>query len=311
MTTSKAFFSGIQRVNRTLKIIFLIYLVNLLIVMAFGSILAGAIEKDLGNSLDAQNLRKGFDYLWYDSFSSQAGGIAKTFTPTVTGIGAVFNGLDDFLNTRVFSSQPAILAMGFAFLLLWTFFSAGFIASFLQMPEKPSFFHESARFFWRFLLLGILAAICYYIVLHYFFQWISAIEAQITRQTVDERTVFIYTVIKYLIVWLPVVVINIIFDYSKVAIVRHDLTNALRAPLRAVRFIMAHWGKVIILYLAVGVVWIGWLALYWAVVPGAATSTWGAILWAFVIGQIYLIIRIWTKGFFYASETVLYDGLVE
>jgi len=62
----------------------------------------------------------------------------------------------------------------------------------------------------------------------------------------------------------------------------------------------------VFLYLLSGLTGIGLLLLYWLIAPGAWQSSWFTIIFAFLLGQIYIIGRIAVRCLFYGGETALY-----
>lgn len=305
MKIIEAFLDGFRGVNRTKRYIFLVYLINFLVVLILGIALAGAIHSSLGQSMASENLLKGFDDNWFRSFSSQAKGLASTFNPSVVGIGAVFNGLDAFLKGGILSGYTGIVGFGLLYLLMWTFFSAGFISIYAAKDESPSFFQQAGYFFPRFLVLAVLAGVLYFLLFKFVMTGLTKGVNHLTRETIDERVHFTYTLIKYLILWFLVWVVNILFDYSKIITVLKDHKNAFTAPLKALRVVFSNFGKTFGLYLTIGVFWVVLMFLYWVVAPGASQASWVIILAAFLVGQIYIVSRIWIRCLFYAGQTSL------
>lgn len=311
MITLRAYQLGIRRVYQAQRYIYVVYAINLLIALALGIILSQDIQNSLGHSLSAEHLRQGFDDLWYKSFSSNAQGIAKSFHPGVTGIGAIFSGLDSMLRGD-FSMTQGMFGVAFLYWLLWIYLSAGFIGMFYNGSFDnvfgTHFFAEAGRFFLRFLMLAVFAAAFYALILYGILPLLSKWITAINRDTIDERIVFKHTVIKYAVVWTLIFFINLIFDYSKVLIIAEDVKkeDILRAPLFALKFIAQAPVKAVFLYLLSGLTGIGLLLLYWLIAPGAWQSSWFTIIFAFLLGQIYIIGRIAVRCLFYGGETALY-----
>ncbi len=308
MTTLDAFLEGIRRVSRAKRYIFVVYLVNLLLAIVLGLALAHSIQSSLGHSMASVNLQKGFDDLWYRSYSAQATGLESTFEPGVVGIGAVFNGLDAFISGEFVRNETTILGVALLYLLLWTFFAAGFIAIYSATEESPGFFKQSARFFPRFFVLFIMAGVLYFLLFNFVLGWLSGLVDSLTRNTLDERIHFAYTLGKYLVFLLLLWFVNMLFDYSKIVTVKDNHKNALTAPFKALAFVLPNFGRTYRLYLSLGLVWIAFMLLYWLVAPGAGQSTALAIFGAFLLGQIYLLTRIWTRCLFLGSQTAMISG---
>ncbi len=310
MSIFEAFRSGIRNVNRTKRYIFMVYFINLFIAFILGGLVAGAIEDSVGSSLAGENLRTGFDDFWYDSFRTEASGLASTFEPGVVGIGAILKGLDAFLRGEPSGGYEVIFGVGIFFMIMWTFFSGGFISIYARTEERPAFLQQAARFFPRFLILFIMAAILYSLLFGFVMGWLSDIVNAMTRETIDERFAFVLTVIKYLILWALVWGINLLFDYSKIITVLQDHKNALTAPFKAIGIVFGNVGKTVGLYLTIGLVWVVLFFVYWLIaMDPQSSSTLIAVLLPFVLGQLYIISRIWTRCLFYGSQTALCETL--
>lgn len=301
--------SGFANVIQLKRYIFLVYGLNLLISLVLGITLAVTLSQSIGHSLAGENLRNGFDELWYPGFSAQAQGLSGTFHPSVVGIGAVFNGLENMLDGSFLQKNWEVAGVGFLYLLLWTFLSAGFISLYATLKDKPSFFQRGAEFFPRFLILGAMAGVIYFLLLYFVMDWLTKAVDELTRETIDERIHFFYVTLKYLVIWGFIWTVNLVFDYSKILIVVKDHKNALSAPLIAIRLVFSNLGKIYGLYLSIGVVWIVMMLFYWLVAPGAGQSGWITIFGAFVVGQIYLLARIATRCLFYAGQTSMFIAL--
>lgn len=311
MNITEAFIAGLKKVNGAKRYVVLAFLINLAIAGVFGRALVSVIEDSLGSSIAGENMKTGFDGLWYGSFSSQATGFASTFDPSVTGIGAVFNGLDKFLSGNILDGYSGIITVGLLYLLLWTFFSGGFISIYAAKEERPSFFQQAARFFPRFVILAAISGVLYYLLFHFVFDWLTEAVDSLTRETVDERVHFTYTVLKYLILWDIIWFINLIFDYSKIYTVIHDHKNAFTAPLKAGGIVFKNLFRTYGLYLLTGLCWVLLMFVYWIIAPGAGQVSLAGIIFAFLVGQIYIICRISTRCLFYAGQTVMCSSISE
>ena len=309
MKISEAFKKGAHNVLQSKRYVLLAYVVSVLLALVLAVALSASLTDSLGNSLAGENLRKGFDPLWYSNFSAAARGLSTTFEPGVVGIGAVLKGLDQMLGGEIFHNDVAIAGVGILYLLLWTFFSAGFISLYAASEGQPSFVERAAAFFPRFLLLAALAGVAYFLLFYFVLNWLNNAVEELTRETIDERVHFAYVAVKYGVVWLLVVGINLIFDYSKIFVVLKNHANALSAPWHAMRTVFSNFGSTFGLYLSIGAVWVVLMLLYWLVAPGAGQSSWLTIAGAFFLGQIYLLVRIGTRCLFYAGQTAMFEAV--
>lgn len=243
MKIFQAFKTGIENVNKSKKYIFFAYAINLLIVIVLASSLAFTLKESIGKSASGETLLEDFDEFWFLNFSVLAKGLAKTFDPGVTGIGAVFNSLDTALKGSLFEVSPIIASTGSLYLLTWVFLAGGFLSIYLKKNINVSFFLHSGRYFPRLLVVSIMSWILYFIIFKYLFSFLSWTVEELNRENIDERIHFIYTVVKYFILWMAVLTVNIVFDYSKILIVLNNYKNAFIVPLFGFKLIFNNFFK--------------------------------------------------------------------
>ena len=305
MKPYRAYIEGFRDLKKVSRYIAGIYVLSLIIALALGSIVAGDIQDSLGHSMAAQRLKEGFDAMWYQTFSHHAKGLARSFHPAIVGIGAIFENLNQFLEGRLFHTEPIFFWLGLLYLLLWTFAAGGILARITQPDESP-FMLQASRFFPRFVILAVMAGVVYFIIFHFIMGGIAQWIRHATRNTTDARVVFSYTMIKYAVVWLLVFWMNMIFDYSKILTVVKDLKMVVVAPLQALAFTFKHPIKTFGLYYLVGLTGIGLILLYWLIAPGAGQKSSIAVWGAFILGQIFVLARMFLRTLFYSSQARLY-----
>jgi hypothetical protein len=93
-------------------------------------------------------------------------------------------------------------------------------------------------------------------------------------------------------------------DFAKVRTVVEDRRSMLGAIGASVRFIRRRPFRVAGLFVLNALAWLVILRLWLSVAPGATAPTW----WAFLITEIYLLVRVWAKLAFMASEVVFFQG---
>lgn len=296
---------GITITGQHKRYIVFVYLANLLIALIFAAVLAQSISESLGSSMAAENLQTGFDGHWYNSYRVEATGLAATFDPAVVEFGAVLKSLNGFLTGNLTGGYFGIFVAGSIFMVMWTFFSAGFISTYAQGDEQASFYQQAGRYFPRFLVLMLISLLLYFLLFRFVFSWLTDVVNSMTRETIDERVDFFLTFMKYLILWALFWFVNMLFDYSKILVVSRDLRNPLTAPLKALGLILQNFGRTSGLYLSIGVVWLCFMMIYWLISIDPQAGSWLPLLIAFVLGQLYIIARIWTRCLFYAGQTAM------
>ncbi len=308
MRIRNALGKGARKVNRTIWFVALLYLANLGFAFILGGILADQLAESLGNSLSARRMLDGYDDYWYGNFNTHAEGLADTFSPGVAGIGAMLGAVDATVTGRLFQTHPAVLGGGIFLLVLWTFAAGGLLACFLR--NRPvSFFQEGARFFFRMAVLVLMALFTYHLIFHYLLDPLLNWLRQVNRNVLDERMDFFAHLFIYLAIWLLVALVNLIFDYSKIITVKHNMTMAFLAPVKAILFVLRHPGKTVGLYASLSLFWLTALLLYWLAAPGIGQNTWPKIWLAFGVGQLFVFFRIWLRAYFWGTQSSLYAGL--
>jgi len=125
-----------------------------------------------------------------------------------------------------------------------------------------------------------------------------------TRDMTEERDAIVLRGALYLIFALALMIVSLVADFAKVRAVvedRHSMIGALGASLR---FLRRRFVRAAALYALNVLALLVILRLWLQVAPSAATAPWLALL----IGQIYLLMRVWAKLAFMASETVYFQG---
>jgi len=102
----------------------------------------------------------------------------------------------------------------------------------------------------------LLAGAIYILLFRYALSWLTDLVDNLTRETIDERVHFTYTLLKYLAFGLVLWTVNMIFDFAKIITVVRDRGNVLTAPIKAAGVVFGNLGKTYGLYFIVGGLWI-------------------------------------------------------
>ena len=125
-----------------------------------------------------------------------------------------------------------------------------------------------------------------------------------TRDMVEERDAIVVRALLYTAFLIPVVFVSIVADFAKVRAVVEDRRSMLAAAATALRFVRRRFLRVGALYLLNIVAALIILRLWLQVAPSATAPVWAALL----IGQVYLLARIWAKLAFMSSEVAFFQG---
>lgn len=311
MTILSAIRNGLRRVGASPKLVVWLWLINFIVAIPLTMVMSDQIESAIGASLAQEKLRAGFDIEWYEEFAYAANDLGKTFSPAVIGSGPFLNNLEAWLDGSLFGGYTGIVGLGLGYMVLWAFLLGGILERYAHGQDgftAERFFSASGRCFPRFVLLMILSGVFYFVVLALISPSLFAVITQVTRDTTVERTEFFLTAGVYAIVALLLVTVNMAFDYAKIFTVLRDQRNMLVAAAEGFRFIFAHPAKTIGLYLILGMAALAFLGFYAWIAPGANQASALGIIAAFLVGQIFLVIKLITRLTFFGGQMALYEA---
>jgi hypothetical protein len=306
LTAWAAWRDGVRRVNGAPLVLVGMFLLTLLVALPLSIALRGMIAQHLDDSLVADTLATGTNLEWWEEFSAQATGLGTTFVPSIIGFGAVLENLGGFLD-----SLPMAATIGgatSAWLVVWSFLSGGVLDRYArQRPTRAyGFFAACGTHFWRFVRLGVFAWTIYWVLFAQVHVWLfDLVYPWATRNVTAERTAFAIRVLFYLGFGVLLIICNIVFDYARIRIVVEDRHSAIGAILAGARFVRRH-PTTLKLYALNGAVFLALALAYALLSPGAPA---GLAFWiAFVIGQIYILARHYSKLLFYASQVAFFQS---
>jgi hypothetical protein len=308
MTAPAAWLDGMRRVNRAPAVLAGAWVMTVLLSLPLTAVMRGLLRDHLGSSLAADSAASGVNYDWMQEFAAQASGIGTTFGPAVLGFGAVIDNLSAFIDEV---PRPiVIIGAASAYLTLWIFLAGGIIDRYARdrVTRAHGFFAASGVFFFRFVRLGALMGLAYGLLFRYLHPWLlDSVYGRLTHDLTVERTAFMVRVFLYGVFGLSLAACNILFDYAKVRAVVEDRRSMLGATAAGARFLWRNRTAAVGLYLTDAVMFVVVLALYAALAPGAGHVGWSMWL-GFLVGQGYVLARLWVKLVFWASATALFQG---
>lgn len=304
----RAFSDGLRRVAAAPWVLAGLFVMTFVMAAPLALVLRESIQAHLGSSMVASAVAGGVDYDWWQEFSSQASGLAATFSPTIIGFAAVLDNISSVLDAQGEIIPIAGVLAGY--LCVWTFLLGGIIDRYARQRATRAygFFSAAGVYFFRFLRLGLIAGVLYWLLFHYVHAWLFENWFEHAIRDVDtERIAFAWRVLMYAIFGVLLVVVNVTMSYAKVRLVVEDRRSAIGAFIAALRFcwrqkreVAAVYGLNVLLFLAVIAVW----AL---VAPGAGGA--GLSMWArFIAGQVYILARLAIEMQFVASHTALFQA---
>ena len=282
-----------------------LYVITLLASAPLAIILRDAIAVHLGSSVAADAAAQGVNWVWWDEFRSQATGVSSTFGPQVLGFAAVLTNLSNLIDGT--APEGAIALAMIAYLVVWTFLVGGVIDRLARQRRVSSggFFAACGTYFFRFCRLALLAGAAYWVLFGLVHDWLLGDLYELaTRGLTVERTTFLIRIALYALFGLLVLPVNLVVDYAKIRAVVEDRRSMVGAIAAACRFIGRRPGPTLGLYALNAGTFVVLLAAYAIVAPGVTPSIW----LGFVVGQAYVVSRLFAKLVFYASQTSYFQS---
>ena len=268
-------------------------------------VLKDAMARHLGASIEAEAAAAGWNRSWAEEFSAQSSGIARTFTHEILGFGGTMATV-----SRLFDNEPLARELKIAvavYVCLWTFLTGGVLDRLARgRPVRvAAFFATCGVFFLRFLRLALIAAAAYWVL----FTWLhpllfEVVYHRLTQDMTAERDAIVLRGVLYNVFALSLMVVSLITDFAKVRAVVEDRRSMLGAIGASMRFVRRRPFRVAGLYLLNIIALLVILRLWLQVAPPAGASPWLALL----IGQLYVLLRVWARLAFIASEAVYFQG---
>lgn len=310
MSSLRAAFQGFGRVLASPAMVIWLWLVSVVVSIPLAVSMAASIEDSLAESLVHQNLRDGFDMGWYGEFQARAKGIEKTLSPSLVGAGAFLDNIEAWLNGRLFEMLPALVALGCVYALLWAFFIGGILHRYgdgrglFRLSELLS---QGGEFFLRFLRLAVLSGFLYYLV-YRFASWLFVRIENAMRDVTVEKEILGYVVAGSLLVGVLLTFINMAFDYAKIATYKENRRSMILAAIKGFQLVLRNPGRTTFLYYGLGFFGLLLLGAYYLVAPGTGQASVPSVVFAFLVGQAYLVSRLVLRLTFYAGQMALYES---
>lgn len=300
--------NGLTRLFRVKRIVVWLWLANVLFTLPLVALVAAGIASSIRWSRAGESLLEGLDLVWHTEYRRATDGVADTLEPSQVGVGAFLDNLELWFSGGIFKLEPGLVAAGCVYGVLWALLLGGALA-YLQSGDRPTlrgFMGFGGEFFGRFVRVALVMAGLYY-ALFRCSKWLFGRVEQATRDVTVEKTVLGYYLVVATGVVLSLVVLRMISDYAKTAIVMEDRRSALLAVLRGARFIVGKPFRALALVAIVGLVGLALLYGYHLVAPGTGQASWAGVAYALLIGQLFLIARLGLRLTLLGSQLDLYE----
>jgi len=268
MKAKTAIAIGLRAAWRAKWLVFLFFAANLVLAAALAAPMHSTIRDHLGNSGTAEELARGFSATWLLEFQLVYSAFLKSFS-----IALVYGGI--------------------VFLLLNTMLSAGAFEVFTrgEGARMHAFGRGMGKYAFRFFRLMVIASAFYFVV---FWFWNSAVGRLVENwgnDLVRERWYVMVEWLRYALLAFSVFTVSAVTEYAKASIVAHDRPSILAALGDGAGFVVAHFRRVMAIYVGIGALGVFSIFLYAAFArffPQSSVPT--VFLW-FVVAQAFLWLR--------------------
>ena len=293
-----------MRVKRAPWCVIGLWLATVLIALPFAMMLQGLIGDHLGASLAAESAAEAVNYDWWNEFLAQTSGIGVSFVPAILGFAAVMKNLSTVADT---TALPVSVAIAVSAHTMVSLFLIGGVLDRLARDRAVgagAFFAACGVFAVRFFRLAIIATAIYWVLFVPYHGWLfDELFPTLIENVTDERTAFAYRMILYVLFLIPLLLVNLVFDYAKVRAVVEDRRSMIGALAAGWRFVRRHPLGAAALYALDALLFGLAIGLYYVIAPAANQNT-----TAFAIGQLYIVLRVIVRLQFAASQIALFQG---
>jgi hypothetical protein len=229
MRASEAIAQGLAAARRNKWMVTIFYGCNLLMAAAVAAPMHEAIADHVGNSAAGHTLANSFSAAWLSEFTIADGEFLKNFSVGVMYAGILFLALNTVLSAGAFEV-----------------FAAG------EGAGLHAFGRGMGKFFGRFARLAVMGS-----VLYFFAFWIfngpleKLIERQLQRAAVTGPWMWL-GLLRVALLVASVLMVNALLEYAKADIVVDEHRSAAGAFLHAAGFFLSHFGRVMFIYVTLG-----------------------------------------------------------
>jgi hypothetical protein len=285
MKILKSYAAGFDQAQASKKIITIIYGITLLLASTVALTLYNLLTSTFGSRMELYKLLPDFNYSIYSDFMNNYREVIRFF-------------------------KPIALWFGLLYFFFTIFFAGGILKTFeasLVKSKAQTFFAGCSKFFFRFLRLGV-----YALMLQVLFAILIATPFSIilnsAMETKTEPEIFVIILAWALIQILVFVLITIASDYAKIILVKEDSKKVWCSLAGGFKFTFRKTHKTFTLYLLLLVFPIILTALYFLIEDFIGMRSSFTILVMFVIQQIVVWLRIFSKVWILGGEYELFNS---
>ncbi len=285
MKIMKSFFAGFRRTIGMMKIVTVIYSITLFLGLILAFSFHSLISNLFAGRMELYKLLPDFDFMIYSDFMNNYTYLIQPYLQMITWFGAFY-----FFFT--------------------VFFAGGVLKSFegsIIKSKTQAFFAGCAKYFFRFLRLGIYILIFQLII----YLVISLIFAMILANVMEssaEPTIFIVLVIWIIFHLLFFIFISIISDYAKIILIKEDSNKVWKAVYSSLKLSLRKIHLVFPLYILLLIIPAVVTLIYFIIDTLVGKQNNLTVLIMFLIQQVFIWTRLFSKVWLLAGEYEFFNS---
>ncbi|MBN1542966.1 hypothetical protein JW992_12540 [candidate division KSB1 bacterium] len=310
MSILSALREGLALNQKHIKIVPLIYAVNFFFALALAVPFFFNLFEQTARLGVRDDLLRGFSVEWWSTLELGGDSILTSLRPALaSGFAALFDNLQLLLTGEFTAFGWWLFAFGLLYLVVSSFLNGGVIG--LYADEKRTFstsrfFSFAGFYFHHFIAITMTAMLIYSALYFLLFPALYGLVETWTGSWSSFRAVWWMNFAAFFVILGLVLLINMVMDYAKIVLVVEKQESAWMAIYKAVRFILAHPGGSLGLYLLLS-------GMAFALSAGfAALITWLhpkqvlVFLIVFTLQQVFITAKIYMRLNFYAAQHQYY-----
>jgi len=286
MNIFRAYISGFKSTGRAWAMPTFIYLVNLILGIVIAVPFLETLKQKAGFRMAIQDLLSGYDHTVFREFFNEAS-----------------------VQLGPFIRQGLWIAI--LFFIVSIFLTGGILHIFSDKSYPftfERFFSGSLKFFPRLLKISLYMLIIYLLITALIFLIVFLISAVSLSGTGSEKTIF-FIILPGLCLWLLFMILFLIVaDYARFSIVRNDSRKVFITIFRSLKFVFGKFPFTYGLYLMLMVAPVALIYIFTLLSDGIGMTSGIKILVMFIIQQLFIWARAFTRVWTFASQFDYYLG---
>ena len=208
-----------------------------------------------------------------------------------------------------------VVALGLGvFYLLFNIFLTGGIVAALSVEHRVAFrrfFHDAARYFWRFLRLFVLLIVVVGALMAGYGAGLNPQIEKLQEAAVTDRAAFLWRVSSVAVLLIVMSLVLMVFDYAKVRTVVERRRSVFIATILAFAFSVRRFWQTIPLFFLNLLILCLLFGVYLVVRSQFSNATTVSLICLFVVQQLFVLSRIWMRLSFFSTQLAYYNSAHE